>query len=563
MRTLFSVSTIALFFAVGCSTAPSPSTPAPASMPVVAAAETPAFPIASPTAFVRDIGVSEAAVVAVQKTLAKSMCTALQSGSADMLLSTLKRDARGRLGHDEVDAVGFARGLVGQVRAWQVLERCSLKVHGFRLAPDGKTAWSRLELQLAGRVADRPVTARGWMTAALVADPWRASRVDLPPLTQQHTDAQPFTDVSRQTGVGLPIDQTADRALASLRNNTLIETIGGLAVIDWNADGRDDLLAWHRRRVLALFENDGQGGFARRIDLVPPAGVGLFQLIVDLDGDGAVEVLSTELTGCTAGRRQMTIYRAGPKALPVAGRLEFDGDCTHHRDVTYQHIAAADVDADGDLDLFVSGYGNRETNQGGYNKFDTQRGQRNLLFINQGGLRFDEVGAQRGIAGTRFSYGATFFDFEGDGDSDLYVVNDYGPNALYLNKDGHFTAKTDTALTRHGQSMGVTVADFDGDLDLDVYVSNMYSKAGHRIVDLADDRLSPTTHRQLTALALGNALYTQTSPGEYTETAQVAGLNRAGWAWGQAWFDHDNDGDRDLYAVNGMTSHDQIREHDY
>ena len=231
--------------------------------------------------------------------------------------------------------------------------------------------------------------------------------------------------------------------------------------------------------------------------------------------------------------------------------------------MTYQHVAAEDVDADGDLDLFVSGYGNRETNQGGYNKFDTQRGQRNLLFINRGQLRFEEVGESRGIEGTRFSYGATFFDEDGDGDADLYVVNDYGPNALYTNTGGQFRPKTNTPLTRHGQSMGVTVGDFDGDLDLDVYVSNMYSKAGHRIVDLVDDRLTPQTREQLMSLALGNTLYTQTAPGEYTETAQAAGLNRAGWAWGQAWFDHDNDGDRDLYAVNGMTSHADIREHDY
>lgn len=560
MRVLISAAAVLLF---ACTADPPPAPKAaPASTAPLSAQ--PTFPLTPPTAFERDIGRSEAMAATAQKKIGKPLCAGLRAASAKGIAAPLAEDLRARVDGAQVDKAGFVAAAEQIARGWQAIERCTLKVHRFHSAPDHATAWARFELRLAGQIDGGPATAQAWLTAELTTAPWRARRIDLSPLTHQRTPSPAFVDISAQTGVTLRDDRTGRKAIAELANQSLIETIGGVGVVDWNGDGRDDLLAWNRRRVLALFVNDGAGGFERRADLLPPRAVGMFQLMVDLDGDAAAELVSTELTGCAKGQREMTIYRRTPDGLAPATTLRFAGDCTHHRDVSYQHLAVADIDADGDLDLFVSGYGNRDTNMGGYNKFDTSRGQRNLLFVNQGGLRFDEVSTARGIAGTRFTYGATFFDHEGDGDPDLYVVNDYGPNTLYINDGkGAFTRREGTPLTRHGQSMGVTVGDFDGDLDLDVYVSNMFSKAGNRIVPLVDDRMSEATRAELLTLAQGNALYEQVAPGEYVEVAQKAGVHRAGWAWGQAWFDHDNDGDRDLYVVNGMTSHDQIREHDY
>lgn len=561
MRVLSCLAAMALF---GCTAEPPPAPPpaAPASTAPPSARST--FPLTPPAEFVRDIGTSEATASAVQKDAGKALCKGLLAASAESIGKPLADDLEARWADEPLDKAGLVAALKAEASGWEVLERCTLKVHRFHLATDQRSAWARLELRLAGRRGGRAETARGWVQAELTADPWHFHRVELTLLERQQTESPAFTDISQQTGIGLRDDRIGQITIKALANRSLIETIGGVAVVDWDRDGRDDLLAWNRRRVLALFLNDGKGGFDRRADLLPPAAVGMFQLVVDLDGDGSEEVVSTELTGCTRGQREMRIYRRTDAGLAPASTLRFAGDCTHHRDLTYQHVAVDDIDADGDLDVFVSGYGNRDTNMGGYNKFDTSRGQRNLLFLNEGGLTFTEVSAARGISGTRFSYGATFFDHEGDGDPDLYVVNDYGPNALYINDGkGMFSRLEGTPLTRHGQSMGVTVGDFDGDLDLDVYVSNMFSKAGHRIVELVGDRMSETTRAELMTLAKGNALYEQVSPGTYVEVAQAKGLHQAGWAWGQAWFDHDNDGDRDLYVVNGMTSHDQIREHDY
>ncbi|MEZ4466159.1 MAG: VCBS repeat-containing protein [bacterium] len=333
--------------------------------------------------------------------------------------------------------------------------------------------------------------------------------------------------------------------------------------MDANRDGFPDLFAWNRRRTLQLFVNDGRGGFLKEDALLPPPAVGYQQLWLDLDGDGTDELVSSELLGCAHDRGQFGIYQRRGQGLTRVGSLEFDLSCVDPGRAIYQHISAADVDQDGRVDLLLAGFGNHLSRRANFNHFDGRNGERNLLFMNQGGLRFSEEGRARGLTGTRFSYVTAFFDLDDDGDQDLYVANDFGPNELFENVGGGRFKRVSTGpMIENGQSMGLTVADFDGDLDLDLYVSNMYSKAGKRIVPLARGRLSPATFKTLEGLAAGNTLYAREGDA-WVERAADLHIAKAGWAWGQAFFDADNDGDRDLYVVNGMTSHSQERENDY
>jgi len=95
----------------------------------------------------------------------------------------------------------------------------------------------------------------------------------------------------------------------------------------------------------------------------------------------------------------------------------------------------------------------------------------NALYRNLGGMKFENVAAAAGVeASDRFSTGATFADFDGDGDLDLLVLALGGPNAWFVSDGkGHFTEQR---LPDHAGSTTAALADVDGDGDLDLVVAN-------------------------------------------------------------------------------------------
>ena len=195
-------------------------------------------------------------------------------------------------------------------------------------------------------------------------------------------------------------------------------------------------------------------------------------------------------------------------------------------------VMPADFDLDGDLDLFVA---NDETP--------------NVLFRNDGG-RLGDIGLQAGVAYNgdgelEASMGVDAGDCDGDGDLDLYVTNFYGEtNTLYLNSGGgtfvDATAERGLAApTVSYLGWGTRFFDFDFDGDLDLFVAN-----GH-IYPQVDHASAGGTYAQRNQLFANGGSGAFSAVEEGGPGLQVQKSSRATISG-----DYDQDGDVDLFTTN-------------
>lgn len=375
-----------------------------------------------------------------------------------------------------------------------------------------------------------------------------------------------FHDATRQLGLEIPVEYDG-RPIASF--NAPYALIGGIAAGDFDGDGDDDIYV-PRIGANLFFRNNGNGTFTECAPLLGVADedAGAGALFLDYDNDGDLDVFLTNYEPSEVydlnlralvenkGRRSLVLYR---------------NDGSRFRDVTREagllsqgaatSACAADIDGDGDLDLYVCRYRGIRTGDGhvitliSETVYNARDGEPNQLWINQGDGTFREEGAGRGVADTGWSLAAGFGDFDADGDPDLYVANDFGDNRLFKNGGkGRFEEVAGSGATDTGFGMGVAWLDFDRDGKLDLYVANMYSTAGNRILSRGPGRLSPDQHQKLLKLARGNTLLRNKGDGSFEDVTASLGAGRAGWAWGTASYDYDNDGLADIYVANGYVT---------
>ncbi|HEY3226411.1 MAG TPA: VCBS repeat-containing protein, partial [Planctomycetota bacterium] len=440
------------------------------------------------------------------------------------------------------------------------VDRVILRCFTFLLDKGEKIARGHYHWWLTGRGAEgRTVELQADLEVEYAGGPgaWKIRRLSLPASVRVESSRRTFADISDPTGFEFAFSEEGRRALQSAIDNRTMTNVGALAAVDWNHDGFPDLIATNESRRSVVFVNDGKGGFLP--EALPEEGA-LFYLYLDLDGDGIEELVSTQPAWYRGDKACLGLYTRRDGAWILLETLVFDNPPTA-RELLFHQITAGDVNGDGRLDLFVSGYSNSESGGRAFNFMDARTGQRNLLFINKGGLRFSEESEDRGIRGTRYSYVAEFFDLDGDGDLDLIVINDFGPDNLYWNQgDGRFIEDPHHPIIREPAfGMGLAIADFDNEGRYSVYVSNMYSHAGNRMLAVSP-KLRDDVKKGLLFTVQGNALY---EPPDWKETAVSRGVARADWAWGCVFFDLDNDADKDLFVANGFTTHSDPTAPDY
>jgi hypothetical protein len=229
-------------------------------------------------------------------------------------------------------------------------------------------------------------------------------------------------------------------------------------------------------------------------------------------------------------------------------------------------ITAGDIDADGDLDVWVGQYKTPyDKGQMPTPYYDANDGFPACLLRNDGDGRFADVTEEAGLAKKRHrrTYSASFVDVDGDNDLDLAVASDFSGLDIYTN-DGHgsFTDVTESLVdNRHSFGMALTFGDYDLDSNLDLLMIGMSSTTARRLDHLGLGRNDFPEHQQFREeMGYGNRLYLGGDSG-FTQAPFNGQVARTGWSWGATSFDFDNDGDRDIYIGNGHISGTTARDY--
>ena len=352
-----------------------------------------------------------------------------------------------------------------------------------------------------------------------------------------------LNDVTNQTGIKFVHTD------GSSGNFYVMETVtAGLALFDYDADGDLDIYFLNGAPLKgtpsktppknALYRNDGGWKFT---DITEQAGLGdpgygLGVTAGDYDNDGDQDVY---------------LNNHGPNVLY---RNNGNGTFT---DVTTQAgvangdqmgagVCFLDTDKDGDLDLYVSNYLDFSYDKhvvfiaGGVSNYmgpPYYPPTSDTLYRNNGDGTFTDAGDEAGISEyLGAGMGMVCSDYDGDGDTDIFVANDISQGNFLFRNDG--TGKFDeiglqagVAFDLHGDehgSMGVDVGDYDNDGVFDFYVTSYQKQSATLYKGMGDDTFEDVTR--------------STGAGAGT----VANVT-----WGNSFVDFDNDGDRDIFVACG------------
>jgi hypothetical protein len=405
--------------------------------------------------------------------------------------------------------------------------------------------------------------------------------------TAQQPEPKPGTGVSTGTPVNYssrrtvgitdpkaPIvfeDVTDKTALAAFRHrsgspekNYIFETTsGGVAIFDYDSDGRPDiylvngstvgaLMGKEKAPRAALYHNLGNWKFE---DVTEKAGVanerwGCGVAVGDYDNDGHPDLYVTNF-----GISRLYHNNGNGTFTDLAEKLKVA------RKGWSTGASWGDYNGDGRLDLFVPGYAEIDLNNlppspseagksGGLGQNFCQfrgvavmcgprglSGEGDTLYQQKADGSFEDVSVRAGVHDPQKYYGFSSAFIHADDDKllDLIVVNDSTPKLLYINKgDGTFEETgypSGVALNENGREqagMGLAIGDYDNDGRVDFHITNF-----------SDD---------------SNVLYHNDGEGNFTDVTFQAGLGEESipfLGWGTSFIDFDNDAWQDLFVVNG------------
>lgn len=321
-----------------------------------------------------------------------------------------------------------------------------------------------------------------------------------------------------------------------------------LITYDVDGDGLSELLSPSEN---VLYRNRGDFKFEpEQLFDVPPSSPNFAGVLADFTGDGNPDFMGSGADGVTF------LYTADEtghfSAAPVS---------VHHADDVHEPtvITAGDIDADGDLDVWIGQYKTPyRDGQMPTPYFDANDGFPAYLLRNEGNGTFVDVTEDSGLTAkrNRRTYSASLADVDNDRDLDLVVVSDFSGIDVYTNDGtGHFTDVTDSRIdNRHAFGMSLTFSDYDADANLDFFMTGMSSTTAMRLHAMGLGQEEYEEHQSnRPEMGYGNRLYLA-KESDFHQAPFNSDVARTGWSWGSTSFDFDNDGDRDIFVANGHKS---------
>ena len=342
-------------------------------------------------------------------------------------------------------------------------------------------------------------------------------------VTEPEAPGISFTDVTVSAGLNFSHGYIGG-------SGNFYERIGaGIAVGDYD---NDDLLDLYMVRGSIgpnlLFHNLGDGSFE---EVGGAAGVGIDNSrgsgprFFDSDGDGWLDLLVGSVTG------------GDSRLFKNLGDGTFE-DLTATAGIstgrTSYAATFADIDRDHDLDIAQTHWGTKA------DFCEAAIPCVGHVWLNNGDNTYAEGDAATGvvfpIGGLDHTFDASFADLNNDLWPDLLLASDYGTSQVFVNDgDGTFTETTDPLVITDEAGMGGELVDYDGDGDLDWFVTSIFGGP-------ENPNFAGTT---------GNRLYRNLGDGSFEDVTAETGPRIGDWGWGPCFADFDNDGNFDIFHVNG------------
>ncbi|MBL4704993.1 MAG: VCBS repeat-containing protein [Flavobacteriales bacterium] len=313
---------------------------------------------------------------------------------------------------------------------------------------------------------------------------------------------------------------------------------GGVAVLDYNNDGWEDLFLTGGLRDDGLYKNNGNGTFSLatglgdfNLDNLESVGV----ITGDIDNDGYPEIFITTMWY----QPNIFLYNNGDGTFTD---ISISSNVVSATDSNFSTSAAfGDINNDGYIDLYIGNYvyiaSLLEDSLGVPYGYD-HTCSANSLFLNNGNLTFSEISNAAGVGDAGCALAITLTDFDNDNDVDILLANDFGswvlPSALFENDYATSSLFNDISVSSGTDfqmyGMGIAIADYDHDMDLDYYITNIGN--------------------QILMCNMGNSTFEDTANyanvrNEYLDTVLTTG-------WGTAFFDINNDTYQDLFVAHGF-----------